>query len=430
MKTRYLATTAAIGALLLAGVSAHAQQPTPILVPSIGSTDIICNDVVAGQATPQTHCIPALMLGNFGATQPGNNTENALIGGDFGENLFQDGTTVSTITTTPTYVADQWGAFSGTSTTIGGAQETGAADITANFQASLRITRTGAGIIQSCVGQPLTTIPSTRFAGVTAELDFHALAGAGFSAANSALTAILVQSTGTNQSFANLGKTVNSALSGTAWTGATLDSVSVPITTSSARYSVAYPVLSTTTQLAALLCWTPVGASPSNDYFEFTGAQLVPNSGLASLTAGTTGILLNTYQAPMAKTFNRRLPAVEAQLQYSFYYRVNEGAAGTARGLCRSRTTTECSWDIKFPVPMWQLPTMSYTAGFAVETTTAGGTLGNCTSLAADTTVTSAVPSVFEAYALCGASTVPAAGTVDEVFDNGNSGVFKANARL
>lgn len=368
MNLRKLSGIAAIIAIAWAG-AARAQQPQPIMVPSIGPTDIIVTDLPGGIATPQTHGISALTLGNYGATQAGNNSENALIGGDFGTNLFQDGTSVSTITTTATYVADQWSAFSGTSTTIAGTQQTGASDIPADYAASLRITRSGAGILQSCVAQPLTSAATTRYQGQTAEVDFHALAGSGFSAASGNLNVILVQSTGNNQTMANLAKTVNSALSGTAWTGATLDTVAVPISTSWARNSVAFPVLATTTQMGVALCWTPVGASPSSDWFEFTGAQLVPNSALTALATGTTGVVLNTYQQGMAKSFARRQAQMEAALQYQFYWRQNEAATSTAGanaifGTCQgTSTSTIANCNMQFPVPMFQVPTLSYTAG-------------------------------------------------------------------
>lgn len=352
----------AIAAVLLGAGFAAAQVTVPILA-SIGATDLF-QDIPGGNIHVGNQYVTGATLGNYSDTLSGNNPANDLIGGDFGQNLYQDGATVGTITTSPTYVADQWAAFSGTSTTIGGAQETGAADIPVGYDASERITRTGAGILQACVAQIVPNANVVRYQSQTAEVDFHALAGSGFSAASSNLTVYLVTGTGTNDSMANLAKTINSALSGTAWAGAVANSVNIPISTVWARYSAAFPVASTATELGVALCWTPVGASPSSDYFEFTGAQLVPNSALASV-AGTTGGAL-AVNDPRAKSFVRRPISLENNLQYSFYWRQNEAASslvpyGTCQGGAAATTAANCT--MAFPVPMFKVPTLAYTAG-------------------------------------------------------------------
>ena len=357
MKKTLLGAVAALG-LLGVGL-AMAQTPYIPQVPSIGPSDVF-QDIVQGYPAAGSYYASASLLGNYGATLSGNNPSNDLIGGDMGQNLFQDGTTVSTITTSATYVADQWAAFSGTSTTIAGAQETGAADIPFGYGASLRITRSGAGILQSCVAQIIPNTNVLRYQGGTQEVDLHALAGAGFSAASSNLTIIQVQGTGTNDTMANLAKTINSALSGTAWAGAVVNSVNVPITASWARYTAAFPVAATTTELGVAFCWTPVGASPSNDYFEFTGAQSVPNNALATV-AGTAGAALPVNDQ-RAKAFARRPATLENSLQYAFYYRQNE-STGNIYGVCQETSSTNAYCFMTFPVPMFKVPTLSYTAG-------------------------------------------------------------------
>jgi hypothetical protein len=347
MKFRNLALAGLASAALLAGGYAVVAQMPPIILPN-------------GQPTPQSQYVSGATLMNAAGTQPGNNPANDLIGGDFGTNLFQDGTSVGTITTSATYVADQWFAFSGTSTTIGGAQETGAADIPAGYTASLRITRSGSGVIQSCVGQIIPGSNVARYQGQTMEIDAHALAGAGFSAANSNLTFIQVQGTGVNDTAANFAKTINSALSGTAWAGAVVNSVNVPINTAWNRYGVAFPVALTTTETGVALCWTPVGASPSSDYFEFVGAQVVPNNSLASVAGTTGGALLPND--PRAKSFLRRQVALETDLQLAFYYRQNESTANIF-GVCQETSSTNAFCSMTFPVPMFKTPTIAYTAG-------------------------------------------------------------------
>lgn len=416
--------------LLALGAVAAAQVITVPQVTQIGATDLF-QDIVGGSPQAGNYYAPAPLLGNYAATQPGNNAENDLIGGDFGVNLFQDGTTVSSISTTSTYVADQWAAFSGTSTTLAGAQETAAADIPAGFTASLRITRSGAGIIQSCVAQIVPAGNVARFQGQTAEIDFHALAGAGFSAASSNLSVLLVTGTGTNDTMANLAKTINSALSGTAWAGAVTSTVTVPISSVAwARYGVVAPVPVTATELGVALCWTPVGASPSNDYFEFTGAMLTPNSASKAF-AGTAGA---AYAAndPRAKSFPRRPQSDETNLQYAFYYRINEGALGPSRSACHFTTANSAmQCPIIFPVPMFKAPTMAYTTGFAGFTTTAETTANNCTGLGTDATVALAA-SITQVMVQCtiASGTAAAVGLSMTLIDNGNTGKIAASARF
>jgi hypothetical protein len=305
-------------------------------------------------------------IGAYVGSQPGSNSENELIAGDFTQNLFQDGASIGTITTTPTYVADQWFAFSGTATTIGGAQETGASDIPLNYGASLRITRSGAGVLQSCVAQEIRTANSIRFQGQTAEVDFHALAGSGFSAASSALKVLVVTGTGTDEGSANLAHTINTALAGSNWTGAATLTVPVTISSTWNRYSAVFPIPAAATEIGVALCFTPVGGSPSSDYFEFTGAQLVPNAALTSV-AGTTGAALSVNDK-RAKSFNRRIAVDEAQFQYAFYQRTNEPASTNAGAAaiyapCRATSTTAATCLFSFPLAFWKVPTLAYTAG-------------------------------------------------------------------
>jgi hypothetical protein len=379
MKKTLLAFVAALG--LFGGGYAVSQVINIPQVTAIGSTDLF-QDIVGGNPQAGNVYASANLLGNYSASLAGNNPTNDLIGGDMTSNLFQDGTTVSTITTSATYVADQWAAFSGTSTTIAGAQETGASDIPAGYGASLRITRSGAGILQSCVAQIIPNDNVLRYQGGTAEVDFHALAGSGFSAANSVLNVLLVTGTGTNDSMANLAKTINSALSGTAWAGAVTLTVPVTISTVWTRYTAAFPVAATATELGVAFCWTPVGTSPSSDYWEFTGAQLTPNSALATV-AGAAGAALNPNDT-RAKSFYRRPQMTEANLQYAFYWRQNE-STDNIYGVCQETGSTAANCFMTFPVPMFKVPTISYTAGGI------SATLG--TSQAAEAVTALAIPS-------------------------------------
>lgn len=362
LKTLAAAVCVAGVLAMAAGIEMAVSQVTAPLVAQINANDAF-PDIVNGVPQAGSYYAPASMLGNYGASLAGNNPTNDLIGGDFttGANLFQDGTSTTGITTTVTYVADQWFAFSGTSTTIAGNQETAAADLPAvGFGGSLRITRSGTGVIQSCVAQIVASANVLRYQGQTAEVDLHALAGSGFSAASSNLAVILVTGTGTNDTAANFAKTVNSALAGTAWAGAVTESATVPITTVWQRYTAAFPVASTATELGIAICYTPVGASPSNDYFDMAGVQLVPTSALGSI-AGTSGGFVGV-NSTLAKSFLRRPQMVEQNLQYAFYWRQNESTANIF-GVCQETSSTNAYCYMQFPVPMYAVPTISYTAG-------------------------------------------------------------------
>jgi hypothetical protein len=143
---------AGLGVLGLAfGGLALAQVYPPPQVTSIGPADLF-QDVVGGSAVTGNVYANALQVGTYGQTLPGGNPENVLVGGDMGTNLFQDGASVGSITTTITYTADQWAAWSGAATTLTVTQQTGATDITAGFTASLRVNKgSGAGVIPACI---------------------------------------------------------------------------------------------------------------------------------------------------------------------------------------------------------------------------------------------------------------------------------------
>lgn len=376
---------------LLAAVSVSSvvmAQSIPVpQLSTIGNSDLF-QDLVSGQPSTSNYYVSGQLLSAYVAGQPGNNAENALIGGDFGLNLFAYGTSVTGITTTPTGVANRWFAWSGTSTTLAGNQETGATDIPANYQASLRITRSGAGVVQSCVLQEVETVNSIAFQGQTAEFDFHALAGSGFSAASSNLVAYFLTGTGTDEGYLKAAFSINAG-GGLAvgWTGAVLKSVTMPISTAWNRYTVAFPTASTATEAAVALCWTPVGASPSSDWFEFTGAQLSRNSALTAL-AGTAGAVL-PVNTTSAKAFVRRTQALETVMQERYYWNVPEsgtiamGPAGVAK------TNATAFVYIPNPVTMRTTPTPLAAFG-SMQLINSAGNVTTLTGLAATASGSSA----------------------------------------
>lgn len=325
----------AVGMIGLCALAAGYGVAQVISVPQvsvINSGDLF-QDVVNGAPQAGNVYANASLLGNYSASLPGNHYDNALIGGDFTTNLFSYGTAPATLTTATTYVANRWFAWSGTTTTLAGAQETAAADIPADYGASLRMTRSGAGILQACVAQEVETANSYAFQGQTAEFDFHALAGAGFSAASSNLQAYIIYGTGTDEGSVAMAFGLNAqntaqsnqGLAAKAWTGQTnLGPFLVPIVPGWARYTVAAPIPVTATEVAVALCWKPVGGSPSNDYFEFTGAQLSRNTALTA-AAGAAGAYIGVNDL-RAKSFARRSQQQETALQQRYYWQYTEAA--------------------------------------------------------------------------------------------------------
>jgi hypothetical protein len=332
-------------------------------------------------------------LSAYGQSIAGGNAENALIGGDFGTNLFQDGTSVGSVSTTITYVADQWAAWGGSTTVITGTQQTGAADIPVSYAASLRINKASGtgGTIPACVLQEISSADSTKFQSQTAEFDFHVKAGAGFSAAGSALNVSIVYGTGTDEGISKLAFAFNGGGGGSStWAGQAnaASNIAVPITTTWTRYTVVAPIPATATELAVVICYTPVGNGGATDWFEFTGAQLVRNPSLTT-AAGTSGALL-AANAGNARSFARRPASQEMALQEAYYYLIPEtNGAYLAAGMV-SATNVEVGV-LHLPVTMRAVPTCAFTAGGLkwnlAGTNTAVGTL-TCNSASTPSIVT------------------------------------------
>ena len=432
MKTigKYLIGAFATGLFAAGALMATAQVLVP-QVTSIGSGDLV-QIIPNGQPQAGNVYANALQFGTYGNTLPGGNYENALIGGDFGTNLFQRGASVGSITTTITYTADRWAAWSGAATTITATQQTGATDITAGYLASLRLNKgSGAGVIPVCVTQEVATANSMRFQGQTAEFDFHAKAGPNFSAAASNLNVSIVYGTGTDEGISKLAFQFNAGGGGSStWTGQTnaASNLSVPITTGWARYGVVAAIPATATELAVIICYTPVGTGVAGDWFEFTGAQLAPNSALTTV-AGASGAVLGPNDTRQ-KSFARRPASLETTLQQAYFYRLTESAAITPVAPCSAVDTTHTNCLIQFPVTMRTTPTMTYTAGFASPTSTTQATLGACSALATSTVVTSTAVNPLNALVYCTATTIPAAGVASFLYSNNGAGVISASAEL
>lgn len=370
MNKGYLVALALVAGFANAAFAQSIQVPQ---VTTIGPNDLF-QDVVGGQPQAQSYYAPAPLFGNYSPTLGGNNPENLLIGGDSTTNLYQRGTTGASVTTTLTYGGpDRWAYWSGASTAMTVSQSTTAGDIPANgtFKSAFKMARTSGqtGVVQMCMMQVLESANSYALSGSTAEIDFHATAGANFSAANSVMTVYLITGTGTDQAASTAAFNLNAGGGGSSlWTGQVNTGVNVTLNTASNRYTVAIPSPAGTTQVAVALCYTPVGTAGTNDYIAVSGIQLTRNSALTA-AAGSAGVALPANDT-RAKSFSRRSQATETTLQQRYTYSINEASitagAITAGGGTALGTTTTCSINIRFPTTMRIAPT--YTNALTAST--------------------------------------------------------------
>lgn len=385
---------------------------------------------------PQTVLIPSALIGSHNAKI------NRLIGGDFGTNLWQRGTTPisATTATTATMTADRWFAYSSANTmTI--SRQTGASDTipTLGLYASMRVNRpSGTDVTEICVAQVLDKQAAAPLIGNNAVFSFYALAGSTFSPTGGNLTAKVAYFTaadgaasqtaiklaginGKSYSTATTTGYTNAIGGGSPGTTATITSgvAAVPISTTWTRYSV-YAAIPTAnaagtavTALGVSLCMTPAASTgASTDWFEFTGAQLqaMPSTASNVLTAGVL--------SPTG--FERRNPADEAQYQLYYSYVVNESATVlNIQGQCSVSTTSIANCLIVFPGPMRLAPVAVYTAGFEACATTACTSATVCTALSTSATQAWAVSNKQVVVNCASSAGFGAAGTGSFLYDIG-----------
>lgn len=368
-------------------------------------------------------------LAGFTQSQPGNNPENAIVGGDASTNLFQRGSTVTLASpATAAYTADRWFGWGGTNTPVTVATST---DAPSNFSASFKITKaSGAGVVQVCFAQEIETVNSYRFQSQVLEVDFHAKALAGFSAVSSNLAVYVLTGTGTDEGSANAAFSINAGGgSATPWTGATLRGGTtgylIPINTTWTRYGVAVPIPATETEITVALCYTPVGSGGATDGFELAGIQATPNASLATL-AGTAGGILSANDA-RAKAFLRRPAGAETSLQQRYTYTVKEPAAITDFVVAgQAVTTTVVKHMVQFPVTMRAAPTTSVTTGTFGSTIAAGTIASTCTVTATASSNTTVAGGLTDT---CGAASFTA-GFASFLGGIGGSGIATFSAEL
>jgi len=303
-----------------------------------GSELIISDTGLPNGAVPQSVSIPSgLLIANGGTS----NNANALIGSDFGQALWQRGTTpVSSGSANPSVMGpDGWYVYS-PANLVTVSKQTGAADVPADALASARVQRVASqvGVGQICIGQLVPDADSQAFFGKYAIFSFDAISGANFSppannvnvtiAYHSAADVIVASATGNGTNTGTFASSVGSTqnitnyteatpVASTAYTtaAATPNVAAVPLTTTWTRYSVAAlipsTIPSTTTNVLGIgvkICFTPSGTAGANDWFEFTKGKLEARQG--AYTGNSTYIHLAT--------------ADEWQHELARYYQITE----------------------------------------------------------------------------------------------------------
>jgi hypothetical protein len=411
-------------------------QAAPPQVTQINPGDLF-QDVVNGSPQAGNVYASALQLAGYGNALP--SLGNALIGGDAVTNLWQRATTGASVTTTLTYGGpDRWAYWSGTSTAMTVSRDSTAADLPlSGYAYAFKMARTSGqtGVVQMCMAQEVESVNSYQFQGQTAELDFHATAGANFSAASSNLTAYVITGTGVDEGLSKMAFAFNAGGGGSStWAGqANATAAVIPISTITGRYAAVATIPTTATEIGVVICYTPVGTAGTNDYVALSGIQLVRNSSLAGVASATVGYNCGVINCA---GFDRRSQGIETSLQQRYFYELSEAAVSNALyaiAPCAVSTTSLGVCTLPFPVTMRVAPTMSYTTGFGM-TVAAQTSAVACTALATGGgSGLSLVAGPNAAPITCASSTgFGAAGTAAILTNmaSTSAGVIKASAEL
>lgn len=440
------------GAGGLSGITGQGQATTgsicgetiPAGPPALTDEELIPADTgLSGGAPPQTVVIPSGLLGGI------NLKVNRLIGGDFGTNLWQRGTTPlsSASPSAALMSADRWWVYSSgnVATITKQTPAATAANYVPGFLSNMRVNRpSGTNTTSICVGQTLDKQAAAPLIGNNAVFSFYGYAPATylqtnqtvvvtiayFTASDAAATQAAIGDAGGNSSTFALGTTTGytAAVAGASpGTTATVASgaATIALTTTPTRYSVYAPIPTlnasgtAVTALGVQICTGtyPASTGVAGDYFEFTGAQLqaMPSTATVNLPNGIT--------SPTG--FERRNAAVEQLNQFYYsYVAIESKTTVQSRTVCHFTTANSAmQCPITFPVPMRLSPIGLFTTGFQGFTTTAETTANACTGLALDATVTFVV-SPAQAMVQCtiASGTTAAVGLSMTLWDLGTSG--------
>jgi len=360
---------------------------------------------IAALAVSTALVLPASAQIASGQNEP--NFRNLLDNGNF--NISQRGTTtVTSITTTATYLQDRWAATAGTSTSSSIGNVT--SGLPAQFSNAVQVQRTAAqtGVVNVCLVQEISTADFSSLKGQPVTLSFWATAGANFSAASSALVAQVTTGTGTDEGLA----TWLTGLTGAASAIPTANKT-VTLTTSWQRFAVTGTVAATATEGVVNLCWTPVGTAGTSDYIQVTGVQL--------------------ERGTVATNYEWKPNAIELAKAYRTYYQINESSTSAiVRGVCAMSTTSIANCMIPFPQVMRAAPTMTYATGFLASSSTASSSGTACTGITTSATTTGWAAGPSGVVIDCASSAgFGAAGTAGFIWDAGTgspAGRIKASA--
>lgn len=323
-------------------------------------------------------------------------------------NVAQRGTTtVSSITTTATYLQDRWAAVSGTATSASISNSTSSPTLPAGFSNAVSVQRTAAqtGVVNTCLVQEIPSADTIPLQGQPVTLSFYLAAGANLSSASSAVVAQVTTGTGSDEGLA----TWLTGLTGAA-SAIPVANRTITATTVYQRFAVTGTIPLTATEMVVNICFTPVGTAGTTDAIFVTGVQL--------------------ERGTVATNYEFKSPQLELSKAQRYFWQLLETAAVTPVAPCMNSSVTVASCLVQFPVTMRTVPTMTFVNGFATETTAAGGTLGACTTLAASALVASTAANNMNALVSCTAGTVPAAGTAGKLFSNAGSGRIRASAEF
>jgi hypothetical protein len=401
--------------------------------------------------SPQTVSIPTSLLS--GGT-------NLLYGGDMDTNLGQRLSTVKGLASlagiTPTAAvmsADGWWVYSsGSTVTVTFASGAPQANPVLNTSKTLDIARTASSTPngQICVGQTLDAVTAEPLIGNNAVFSFWEQNGTANSALNGAFTAQIAYSSGTSAATqATLGfagqQGSKYALAGSGQAGGPTNyTVATPVISlgtgtvgasgvvtftgatsgSQSRFAIAAPIpvdipgtSTAVTDVSVQLCFLPTAsAAGTTDNFQVQGLQLEAKPG--------TVTVLNPNGVILPSSFQRRTLSTEAAIEYSYWYFNYEAqvAGGkTTIASCTDVSVTVSNCLIKFPVPMRIVPALSFTDGFQIFTTTGYSAVNACSGLALSTSY--ATVSDNKGFLMnCTATTVPAAGTANNLTSLGSTG--------
>jgi hypothetical protein len=299
----------------------------------------------------------AIVCDSLNVTGSLANFRNLIDGGDFGVNPMQRGTSqVSDISNSTTYGPDRWAFLGGASSAIN--WSTVADTTVTGFATALKFQRKNANADTAVIkmGQVLETADSWRCQGQQVTLSFYAKSGANYS--GGALTALVVEGTGTNDTAAHM--------FAASWTAQATDITGLAtLTTTMQRFVFTGTVSTAATQVGVVFQWTPSGTAGANDFVQLNGIQL--------------------EIGPSATPFEHRDVQVELEIAQRYFYQINEPGAGVQVCIGVPSGTNTQVYVLPLPVQMRAAPTCAVTVG-SFKVVVDGAAAAAATGLTNDTT--------------------------------------------